>query len=71
MEIEKMIRLFDICEYQEKAYVIDKTSNANFYHDSTGVTCYLNRNHECVESNEFSVTLMPDGTIAQCPCLFF
>ena len=71
MEIEKMIRLFDICEYQEKAYVIDKTSNANFYHDSTGITCYLNRNHECVESNEFSITLMPDGTIAQCPCLFF
>lgn len=71
MEIEKIVRLFDICEYQENAYVIDKTDNANFYHDSTAVTCYANRNHECVESNEYSLTIMPDGTIAQCPCLFF
>lgn len=71
MEIEKIVRLFDICEYQEKSYVIDKGDNANFYHDTTGITCYHSRNHECVESNETSVTLMPDGTIAQCPCLFF
>lgn len=71
MEIEKIMRLFDVCEYQEKAFVIDKISNANFYHDTTAITCYTNRNHECVESNESSVTLMPDGTIAQCPCLFF
>ena len=71
MEIEKIIRLFDICEYQEKSFVIDRTDNANFYHDATGITCYNNRNHECVESNETSITLMPDGTIAQCPCLFF
>lgn len=71
MEIEKIMRLFDVCEYQEKAYVIDKVSNANFYHDTTGITRYANRNHECVESNEHSITLMPDGTIAQCPCLFF
>lgn len=71
MEIEKIIRLFDVCEYQEKAFVIDRGDNANFYHDSSGITCYTSRNHECVESNETCITLMPDGTIAQCPCLFF
>jgi hypothetical protein len=71
MEIEKIMRLFDICEYQEKAYIKDKADNANFYHDASAVTGFNHRNHECVESNEYSVTLMPDGTIAQCPCLFF
>lgn len=71
MEIEKIIRLFDICEYQEKSNNIEKTDNSNYYHDCSAVTAYNNRNHECVESNEYSITLMPDGTIAQCPCLFF
>lgn len=70
MEIEKIVRLFDICEYQEQAFVIDKGDNANFYHDCTGATHYNFRNHECVEANEYSITIMPDGTIAQCPCLF-
>jgi hypothetical protein len=31
---------------------------------------YLYRNHECPESNETSLTIMPDGTIAECPCTF-
>lgn len=71
LEIEKIVKLLDVCEYQENSFNLERGDLANFYHDCSAVTMYDFRNHECVESNEHSITLMPDGTIAQCPCMFF
>ena len=70
-EINKILRLLDLIDYQEKVQSNEPEGQANFWHDCSGEFSIYERNHECYESNMSSITVMPDGTIAECPCTFF
>lgn len=70
-ELEKIVRLL---EYYDQVNNIDLFSpdinEIQNFHCLLGESNYLLKNHECPESSENAVTIMPDGTIAECPCTF-
>ena len=71
LEIEKIIKLL---EYHDYIYPSKKTelkiNETQCFHNCIAEQSYMERNHECPESNEHAITLLPDGTIAECPCTF-
>lgn len=71
LELEKIVKLLEYHDYIHniKPISIDINETQSF-HNCQGEIHYLQRNHECPEANEHSITLMPDGTIAECPCTF-
>lgn len=68
-ELTKIVRLID---YSNIILELDppEDTEIQLFHDTRGESNYLAKNHECPESNENAITLMPDGTIAECPCTF-
>lgn len=70
VELEKIIRLLEYYNYAEKTPIFQDVNEIQLFHDLRGEQSYLHRNHECPESNEEAITVMPDGTIAECPCTF-
>lgn len=70
-ELNKIIRLLEYSDHinNVKPYTLDANETQSFHGGLTEMN-YLLRNHECPESNEHAITLMPDGTIAECPCTF-
>lgn len=69
VELEKIVRLVDYSNIILELTPPEDTE-IQLFHDTRGETNYLCKNHECPEANESSITLMPDGTIAECPCTF-
>ena len=68
--IEGLIDYNGIANYDNiKPYTIDANEIQSFQ-ATYGELNILEKNHECPESNEHAITLMPDGTIAECPCTF-
>lgn len=70
VELEKIVRMLEYYDFVEKVPTFEDANEIQFFHDVKGEFSYLERNHECPESNEEAITLMPDGTIAECPCTF-
>ena len=71
VKLQPITRMFEYCDliennFQEKSY----DNEIQHYWIMQGESNYLNRNHECPESNEEALTIMPDGTIVECPCTF-
>ena len=62
--------MLEYYDFVEKVPTFEDANEIQFFHDVKGEFSYLERNHECPESNEEAITLMPDGTIAECPCTF-
>ena len=69
VELEKIIRMIDYENYLQNIPEPEDTE-IQLFHDTRGEVTYFTRNHECPESNESAITLMPDGTIVECPCTF-
>lgn len=71
LELNKIVLMLEYSDYINgiKPYTIDANEIQSF-HATYGELNILERNHECPESNEHAITLMPDGTIAECPCTF-
>lgn len=70
VELEKIIRLFEYHDYITDTQSFSDANEIQLFRDCQGESFYVNRNHECPESNEQALTIMPDGTIAECPCTF-
>ena len=70
VEMERIVRLLEYYHYENKQFITDGNNEIQNFHDNKGESYFINRNHECPESNETALTLMPDGTIAECPCTF-
>lgn len=70
VELEKIVRLLEYYNYAENTPIFKDSNEIQLFHDLRGEQNFLSRNHECPESNEEAITLMPDGTIAECPCTF-
>lgn len=71
LKLNNLIRLLDLSDYNNLENCLEPPGEAYFYHDCHGAYSIYERNHECYESNESCITLLPDGTIAECPCTFF
>lgn len=70
-ELEKIVKIINYHDYVNNiSYSSLDANSIQLFHGAQGEQLYLNRNHECPESNEHAITLMPDGTIAECPCTF-
>lgn len=70
VKLEPIVRLFDYCDFALNAPLFECESEIQSFRAVEGESSILSRNHECPESNEHSLTIMPDGTIAECPCTF-
>ena len=71
LKLSNLIRLLDLSDYNNIEYSLEPPGQFLFYHYCDGAYSIYERNHECYESNETCITLMPDGTIAECPATFF
>lgn len=71
LKISNLIKLLDLSDYNNIEISCEPPGESMFYHDCHGAYSLYERNHECYESNENCITLLPDGTIAECPATFF
>lgn len=71
LKINDLVRLLDLGDYNLLTNSLEIPGQAYFYRDCHGAYSIYQRNHECYESNESCITLLPDGTICECPCTFF
>lgn len=70
VNLEKIIRMLEYYNHENKVRLQANGDELNLFHNVLGEGAYVHRNHECPESNETAITLMPDGTIVECPCTF-
>lgn len=71
LKLSNLIRLLDLNDYDNLSYSLEPPGQFLSYHDCHGAYSIYERNHECYESNETCITLLPDGTICECPATFF
>lgn len=68
--IQPMVRMLEYCNFEKKINIFEHANEIQSFRNVQAEQTYLQRNHECPESNEQALTIMPDGTIAECPCTF-
>lgn len=67
LEIVKIIKTISQTLYNEKAYYHTNDQIVKLFFNCETDWPLCRPNHECPESSQRAVTLLPDGTICQCP----
>lgn len=70
LDIEKMVKLFNQSLYNLNADFKQQEHVFTEYFNCETDWLFYGNNHECPESSQFAITLLPDGTICQCPSGF-
>lgn len=67
LELTKLIKLISQTFYTEKAFYATNDRLFKEYFNCEADWPLCKSNHECPEADQKSVTILPDGTICQCP----